>query len=202
MYGQTEATARLTWLPPRRLDDKLGSVGVPIPGVRIEVRLEDGSAAPAGDVGEIWAQGPNVMLGYWRNPQATADVLRDGWLKTGDMGRLDEEGFLYIVGRRSDMIKSGAHRIHPQDIEDVIAELPAVQESAVIGVEDELLGQTIKAFVVLNGAAQVTPMQVQAHCSQRLASYKVPKSVEIVATLPRTQTGKIRRTELQQRTKT
>jgi len=200
MYGQTEATARLTYLPPQRLDDKLGSVGIPVPGVKIETRNEHGEPAGVGEVGDIWACGPNVMLGYWRNDAATREVKRDGWLKTGDMGRLDAEGFLYIVGRRSDMIKAGAHRIHPQDIEEVIAEMPGVQETAVVGMEDEMLGQAIKAFVVAADPTGVTPMRVQAHCRERLASYKVPKSVEIVASLPRTASGKIRRAALTERT--
>ncbi|HEY0941163.1 MAG TPA: AMP-binding protein [Steroidobacter sp.] len=201
MYGQTEATARLTYLPPERLEQKLGSVGIPVPGVRIEIRAEDGAALPAGAVGEVWVNGPNVMLGYWRNEAATAEIKRDGWLKTGDMGRLDDEGFLYLVGRRSDMIKSGAHRIYPQDIEEAIAELPQVQEAAVVGVDDEVLGQAIRAFVVPAGNEPLTPMQVQAHCRARLANYKVPKSVEIVTSLPRTASGKVRRAELLERIK-
>lgn len=200
MYGQTEATARLTYLPPDKLDSKLGSVGIPIPGVRIEVRKEDGRPAPTGEVGEIWASGRNVMLGYWRNDTATREVLHGGWLKTGDMGRLDEDGFLYIVGRRSDMIKAGAHRIHPQDIEDVILELSEIQEVAAVGVDDEVLGQAIKAFVVPVASSTLTPMKIQAHCRERLATYKVPKFVELVTSLPRTASGKIRRAELQQRT--
>jgi long-chain acyl-CoA synthetase len=196
MYGQTEATARLSYLPPEHLERKLGSVGIAIPGVTLEVRSEHGSAAAIDEVGEIWARGPNVMLGYWRNEQATAEVKRDGWLKTGDMGRMDSEGYLYLVGRRSDMIKSGAHRIHPQDIEDVIAELPQVREVAVVGVDDPILGQAIRAFVALAEAAVLTPMQIQAHCRERLANYKIPKIVTMVASLPRTASGKIRRAEL------
>jgi long-chain acyl-CoA synthetase len=201
MYGQTEATARLTYLPPQYLTEKLGSVGIPVPGVSIQVRTEDGAVAATGTVGEIWAKGPNVMLGYWNNPAATAEVLRDGWLKTGDMGRIDEDGFLFIVGRRSDMIKAGAHRVHPQDIEDAIAELEGVEEAAAVGVDDETLGQTICVFVVPKAGVTLTPMQVQAHCRDRLANYKVPKRVEIVATLPRTANGKVRRAELAERVK-
>lgn len=196
MYGQTEATARLSYLPPEHLERKLGSVGIAIPGVTLEVRNEQGSAAAVDEVGEVWARGPNVMLGYWRNEPATVDVKRDGWLKTGDMGRMDDEGYLYLVGRRSDMIKSGAHRIHPQDIEDVIAELPQVREVAVVGVDDPILGQAIRAFVAFVDAAVLTPMQIQAHCRERLANYKIPKIVTIVASLPRTASGKIRRAEL------
>jgi long-chain acyl-CoA synthetase len=136
------------------------------------------------------------MLGYWRNEAQTAEVKQGGWLKTGDMGRLDADGFLYLIGRRNDMIKTGAHRVHPQDIEDVICELPQVQEACVIGVDDELLGQTIRAFVVPVVGAELAPMQVQAHCRERLATYKVPKSVAIVASLPKTDSGKVRRAEL------
>jgi acyl-CoA synthetase (AMP-forming)/AMP-acid ligase II len=180
---------------------KMGSVGVPVSGVNIQIRTEDGEVAAAGTVGEIWVSGPNVMLGYWSNPAATAEVLRDGWLKTGDMGRVDDEGFLFIVGRRSDMIKAGAHRVHPRDIEDVIVEIEDVEEAVAIGVDDETLGQTICAFVVPSSGATLTGMQVQAHCRERLANYKVPKRVEIVASLPRTASGKVRRTELAERVK-
>jgi acyl-CoA synthetase (AMP-forming)/AMP-acid ligase II len=196
MYGQTEATARLTYLPAERLQDKLGSVGIPVPGITIEIRDESAKPVVAGEVGDIWAKGPNVMKGYWRNDAATRQVKHEGWLKTGDMGRLDEDGFLYIVGRRSDMIKAGAHRVHPQDIEEAIVEIVGVQEAAVVGIDDDLLGQTIKAFVVATESSGITPMRVQAHCRERLASYKVPKSVEFVTSLPRTSSGKVRRREL------
>lgn len=194
MYGQTEATARLTWLPPDRLDAKIGSVGIPIPGVEIAVRRDDESPAPAGETGNVWARGDNVMLGYWRNPEASREVLREGWLKTGDMGYLDAEGYLFLSGRRSDMIKTGAHRVHPKDVEEAIAELEQVAEVAVVGIDDELLGQTIRAFVVAQGP--LTEDQVRAHCRARLASYKIPKQVVFVAALPRTASGKIRRAEL------
>ena len=196
MYGQTEATARLTWLPPERLDDKLGSVGIPIPGVTLQVRAESGTPLPLGEIGEVWVRGANVMAGYWMNPEASAQVLRDGWLRTGDMGRLDEEGFLFLSGRRSDMIKTGAHRVHPLDIEEVLAELDGVLESAVVGIDDELLGQVIKAFVVAREGQVVTPEQVKAHCRARLPLYKIPKHVEFVAALPRTASGKVRRVQL------
>jgi acyl-CoA synthetase (AMP-forming)/AMP-acid ligase II len=196
MYGQTEATARLTYLPPEKLDEKLGSVGVPVPGVRIQIRDDKGVAAMAHQLGEVWATGPNIMLGYWQNAEATRETICDGWLKTGDMGYLDHDGYLYLAGRRTDMIKSGAHRIHPQDIEDTIAELPQVEEVAVIGVDDPILGQAIKAFVVVTGREDVSSMHIQAHCKERLAAYKVPKTIEFVAALPRTTNGKLRRAEL------
>ncbi len=195
MYGQTEASARLTCLAPERLDDKLGSVGTPIAGVELQVRREDGSEAGADEPGEVWARGENVMTGYWQAPEVTAATLVDGWLRTGDLGHRDAEGFLWLAGRRSDMIKTGAHRVHPQDVEEAIAELPGVREVAVAGLDDALLGQVVAAFVVRDGDAP-TEMAVKAHCRQRLAGYKIPKQVAFVAELPRTASGKIRRAAL------
>ncbi|HPG93212.1 MAG TPA: AMP-binding protein, partial [Dokdonella sp.] len=128
--------------------------------------------------------------------QATASVLVDGWLRTGDMGHLDDEGFLYLSGRRSDMIKTGAHRVHPKDVEEVIAELPAIAEVAVIGIDDDTLGQVIKAFIVLVDNASLTINQIKAHCRDHLAAYKIPKQIEFVDTLPKTASGKIRRAQL------
>ena len=199
MYGQTEASARLTRLVPERLDDKLGSVGTPIDGVEIRVRRGDGSDAAPGESGEVWARGDNVMTGYWNAPEATAATLVDGWLRTGDLGYLDADGFLWLAGRRSDMIKTGAHRVHPQDVEEVIAELPGVREVAVTGVDDALLGQVVAAFLVRDGDVP-NEMAVKAHCRQRLASYKIPKQVAFVAELPRTASGKVRRAALAQET--
>lgn len=196
MYGQTEATARLAYLPPERLDAKLGSVGIGIPGVEIVVRREDGSRAASGEVGDVWARGANVMLGYWRDEATTHSVLADGWLKTGDMGSQDTDGYLYLAGRRSDMIKTGAHRVHPNDVEEVVAELSDVAEVAVVGIEDEVLGQAIKAFVVASGSASPDANRIKAHCRERLALYKIPKVIEIVASLPKTASGKVKRADL------
>lgn len=196
MYGQTEATARLAWLPPDKLEEKSGAVGVPIPGVELVVRREDGHAADTFEIGEVFARGPNIMLGYWRNPDATAGVLHDNWLKTGDMGHFDDDGFLYLSGRRSDMIKTGAHRVHPKDVEEVIAELPAIAETAVIGIDDDTLGQVIKAFIVVVAEQPLTLNQIKAHCRDRLAAYKIPKLIEFVDALPKTASGKIRRADL------
>lgn len=195
MYGQTEATARLAWLPPERLADKPGSVGIAVAGCDIEVRDEAGRAATLVE-GEVHVRGENVMLGYWRDPALTASVLHDGWLRTGDIGHLDAEGFLYLCGRRSDMIKTGAHRVHPNDVEEVIAELGDVVEVAVIGVDDDTLGQVIKAFVVFAADADVSLDRIKAHCRDRLASYKIPKFIESVTALPKTASGKIRRAAL------
>jgi acyl-CoA synthetase (AMP-forming)/AMP-acid ligase II len=199
MYGQTEATARISWLPPDRLDEKLGSAGVAIPGVTLRILKEDGTEASVGEAGEVCVKGPNVMLGYWNNPQATAAVLRDGWLHTGDMGHIDQDGYLFLVGRRSDMIKTGAHRVHPQDIEAVIMEMPGVAEVAVVGMEDEVLGEAIRAVIVAAENGAPDPLQVKAYCRARLANYKVPKVVEFRTSLPRTASGKIIRQTLAER---
>lgn len=195
MYGQTEATARLSYLPPEQLESKLGSVGLPLPGVEIEIRA-DGKVLSSGETGEICARGPNVMQGYWREPELTAQVLRDGWLHTGDLGHLDAEGYLYIDGRAVEMIKVGAFRVSPQEIEEVLATYPGVEEVAVTGVADEVLGQSIKAVIVLREGAPADLRGVKAHCRQHLASYKVPKIVEFAAALPRTSSGKVQRFKL------
>lgn len=193
MYGQTEASARLSYLPPERLQEKMGSAGKAIPGVTLEIRGDDDKPVATGVAGEIWAQGDNVMPGYWNDVDATQSVLRDGWLKTGDMASMDSEGYLYIQGRRSDMIKTGAHRVAPNEIEEVIAEIDGVAEVAVVGVDDEILGQVIKAVVLPRPGASVDGMRVKAHCRDRLALYKIPKYVELVTELPKTASGKIQR---------
>lgn len=196
MYGQTEATSRLSYLPPERLMEKLGSAGIAIPGVTIEIRDEHGQPVPAGTVGEIWATGDNIMLGYWNDAEATARVLTDGWLKTGDMASMDVEGYLYIEGRRSDMIKSGAHRIAPKEIEDVISAIDGIAEVAVVGVDDPLLGQVIKAVITLRPDASLDALAIKARCRESLAAYKVPKHVEFVPELPKTASGKVQRFRL------
>jgi long-chain acyl-CoA synthetase len=196
MYGQTEATSRLTWLPPERLDEKIGSVGIPVDGVELRIECEDGREADIDETGEIRVRGANVMRGYWNNPDASASVLRDGWLCTGDMGHVDADGYLYIDGRRSDMIKTGAHRVHPNDIEDVIQEVPGVSEVAVVGIDDHVLGQVVKAFIVAPGLPPQSDNMIKAHCRERLASYKIPREIEFVSALPRTASGKVRRAAL------
>lgn len=204
MYGQTEATSRLTWLPPDRLDDKPGSVGIAIDGVALRIVRDGGQPAAPGEAGEVQARGPGVMRGYWDAPEATAAVLQDGWLRTGDIGHLDADGFLFLSGRRSDMIKTGAHRVHPGDIEEVIAEVAGVAENAVVGVADDTLGQVVKAFVVARAAPpeagapapQALDLAIKAHCRARLAPYKIPRHIEFVDALPRTASGKVRRAAL------
>lgn len=196
MYGQTEAAARLAYVPPEDLERKLGAAGKAIPGVRLEVVGPDGRSLPAREQGEVVASGENIMLGYWREPEQTRHALRSGRLHTGDVGWLDEEGFLYLVGRDSDMIKSGAHRISPQEIEVVIERLDGVRECAVLGVPDELLGQAIAVAVVPQPGRSIDRQKLLRACLEALPRYKLPTHVLSLAELPRTATGKVMRAAL------
>lgn len=193
MYGQTEATARLTYLPPAELPGRLGAVGIPI--ANTEIRVVDNAARPlpAGKVGNVCARGPGIMQGYWKDPEATQRVLRDGWLWTGDLGYLDSDGFLYLQGRTGDLIKSGAYRISPTEVEEAVAAFHGVSEVVAAGVPDPLLGEVIKIWVVPHAGAGLSARQVLAHCRDRLPLYKVPKAVEFVEALPRTASGKVQR---------
>lgn len=195
MYGQTEATARLTCLPPEALEAKRGSCGRALSGVELRVvDPETGAVLPPGARGEICARGPNITPGYHRAPEATAAALRDGWLHTGDFGHLDAEGFLFLEGRRSDQIKVGAHRISPLEIEAVVSAVPGVAEVCAVGLPDELLGQVVAVAVVPAAeAAPPTQLAVQGACREALAAYKVPRRVAFVPALPRTASGKVQR---------
>ena len=193
MYGQTEATARLSCLPPERLDDKLGSIGRGLPHTRLEVLRPDGATvAPGSDeVGEIVASGENVTSGYWDDPDETARFFRDGKLHTGDMARIDADGFLFIVERARDFIKAMGYRVGPKEVEEVLAEMPEVVEAAVIGVPDELWGEAVKAFVVTIRPGRLTDDDVRGHCLKRLPNYKIPQHIEFMPQLPKLSNGKV-----------
>ena len=193
MYGQTEATARLSYLDPGDLLRKPGSIGKPIPGVEVELIKDGGAQAGINEAGEIVVKGKNIMTGYWANPEETEKVLRDGKLHTGDIAKMDGEGYLYMVGRRSDMIKSGAHRISPKEIEEVILELPQVHEVAVVGIEDEILGESIAAVIILKDGFPMDSKLVQRHCRKKLAAFKMPRQVIFVNYMPKTSSGKVRK---------
>jgi acyl-CoA synthetase (AMP-forming)/AMP-acid ligase II len=196
MYGQTEASARLSWLPPERLPEKYGSIGVAIPGVSLAVRRPDGSECDAGEEGEIVASGPNIMQGYWQDPEETARVLFPDGLHTGDLGYRDEDGFIFIVDRAKNMIKAGANRVSAKEIEDVILELASVVETCVIGVPDELLGEAIEAWVVTRDPADRDDQAILRHCLSRLAQFKVPRKVHFIDALPKNAFGKVLKREL------
>ncbi len=196
MYGQTEASARLSYLPPELLDSKIGSIGKGIPGVELSVLDEQGLPVLPGQVGEIVARGPNVMLGYWNSPDETRRVLDEKGLHTGDLARVDEDGFIYIVDRKKDFIKAGAHRVSAREVEDVILEEPSVIECAVVGVDDEMMGEAVKAFVVPADWGRRDRQKLLAHCRVRLAPYKVPRHLEFRRSLPRNGAGKVAKRHL------
>jgi long-chain acyl-CoA synthetase len=193
MYGQTEASARLTYLPSHELEAKKGSAGKALPGVELKTIRDDGSLAPPCEVGEILARGPNIMLGYWQDPENTSKVLKEGWLHTGDLGYLDRDGFVFISGRNSEMIKSGAYRISPVEIEEVLFNHPTVGEAVVVGLEDDLMGSLIMGLVVPRSGNQPTTNELLAHCARYLAPFKRPKFIRIVPDLPKSPNGKIQR---------
>ncbi len=195
MYGQTEASARLTWLPPERLTDKLGSVGIPVAQVELEIRDEKGNRLEHSNIGEVYARGPGIMQGYWDNPSATATTLGGGWLKTGDSGYFDHEGFLFLKGRNSEMIKVGAHRINPLELEEVINKLDFISESAVIGVDDEFLGQKLRVFIV-GSESRENLFALKKHCNEFLPPHKIPREIMWRDRLPKTASGKIKRFEI------
>lgn len=198
MYGCTEAAPRLTYLEPAMLDAKSGSIGKAIPNVEVVVLDEDGNPLPPGQPGEIAARGPNVMLGYWKDPETTSRVLRHGYYYTGDLGYADDEGYLFLTGRARDFIKAGGKRVSGKEVEDAVSEHPDVLESAVIGVPDDMLGEAIKAFVVARRPA-LTENSIKEHLKRRLPPFKQPKWIEIVDQLPKNQAGKILKALLRER---
>jgi amino acid adenylation domain-containing protein len=201
MYGLTECK-RVTYLPPEQLDIRPTSVGRGMPNEEWWLVDEQGNRLPHGSTGELVVRGSHVMRGYWEKPEATAERLRPGpspgeqVLYTGDLFRTDAEGYLYFVGRKDDIIKSRGEKVSPREIENVLYALEGVREAAVIGVPDPVLGQAVKAFVALGDGCAYSEKDILRHCQGRLENYMVPKYVEIVAALPKTNTGKIRKTGL------
>jgi amino acid adenylation domain-containing protein len=200
MYGLTE-TKRTLYLPPEELDHRPDSVGKAIPGTEVWLEDEAGRRLGPGEVGELVVRGRHVMRGYWGDPQASAERFRPGPLAgerlcyTGDLFRMDAEGFFYFVGRKDDIIKTRGEKVSPKEVENVLYRLPGIQEAAVIGVPDPVLGQAIKAYVVLNGAI-LTEADILRHCREYLEELMVPRFVEFRPELPKTGSGKIRRAEL------
>lgn len=191
MYGQTEATARLSCLPPRLLDTKLGSIGKGIPGV--DLRVLDGAGRPVkpGETGEVVARGDNITSGYWGDEAATAKSFREGALWTGDLATVDEEGFIFVVDRAKDFIKPTGHRIACKQIEDHLVAIGDVVEAAVVGIPDDLFGEAAKAFVSLRRGATVQEADVVGHCRKVMPPYMVPREVVIMKTLPKNSSGKV-----------
>ena len=208
-YSLTEAMMALA-VNPVEGPNKLGSVGMPLPDVH--VRIYDGDAGdlemPTGEVGEICFSGPQLMVGFWNRPEETSSVLRDHvddagtrrWLHTGDLGYLDEEGYLFIVDRKKDLIKTSGYQVWPREIEETLSAHPAVAEVGVAGVQNATKGEVVKAWVVLRPGAHATEADLRAHCRERLAPYKVPASIEFRADLPKTMVGKVLRRALRDST--
>ncbi len=203
MYGMTETTGTIVVLPPEdhTLDGspRLRSAGKAMPGVELAILDADGKPLPPGEVGEIATRSTANMVGYWKLPEATASTLSaDNWLRTGDAGYMDADGYIYVHDRIKDMIISGAENIYPAEVENAIFGHPAVAEVAVIGVPDDKWGEAVKAVVVRKPSTEVTAEEIIAHARTRIAGYKVPKSVDFIPALPRNGTGKILRRELRE----
>lgn len=190
MYGQTEATARLTWLPPEMLPMKIGSCGKAIPGVTIKIVNDHGDEIIKGETGEIIAFGDNIMQGYYRDPESTNATLKNGWLHTGDLALLDDDGFIYLTARKKEIIKVGGRRISPKEIEEVINSMSEVVDCTIEGVYDEILGETMKAIVIVKEAASISADIIKAWCANRLSSFKIPQIIEIKDKIILTSTGK------------
>ncbi|EKN4748621.1 long-chain-fatty-acid--CoA ligase FadD [Yersinia enterocolitica] len=193
-YGLTECSPLVTG-NPYDLKHYSGSIGLPVPSTDVRLVDDEGNDVAMGEPGELWVRGPQVMLGYWQRPEATDEVLKDGWLATGDIATLDEQGFLRIVDRKKDMILVSGFNVYPNEIEDVVALHAKVLESAAVGVPNEVSGETVKLFVVKKDAS-LTQEELLTHCRRYLTGYKVPKIVEFRDELPKSNVGKILRREL------
>jgi long-chain acyl-CoA synthetase len=195
-YGLSETSPVASFNHPDR-ERKPGSIGTPIAGVEMKVVDDEGREVPQGEVGEIVIKGPNVMKGYLNRPDATAETIRDGWFHSGDLGRVDEDGYFFIVDRKKDMIIRGGYNVYPREVEEVLYEHPAVREAAVVGVPDEQWGEEVGAVVALKDGASATPEELRDFAKDQVAAYKYPRRVWIVADLPKGPTGKILKREIE-----
>jgi len=199
-YGLTE-TSPVTHANPLNGVRKIGSVGVPVPETDMKVvDVETGRRElPIGEEGELCIRGPQVMAGYWNRPEETAHSLRDGWVYTGDLARVDEQGYTYIVGRKKDLIVASGYNIYPDEVDGVLYTHPAVLDAATIGVPDSRRGETVKSFIVLKPGSSAREEEIIHHCREQLAAYKVPRSVEFIPELPKNAMMKTLRRELRDR---
>jgi long-chain acyl-CoA synthetase len=194
-YGLTEASPVVSAMPVV-MSNHNGSIGYPLPSTEIKITDDDGSAVAEGEVGELCVRGPQVMQGYWRHADETGKVLsHDGWLKTGDLAMMSDDGFIYIVDRKKDMILVSGFNVYPNEVEDVIMQLPAVKEVAVVGVQDEAHGEVVKA-VIVKADPSLTREQIDAHCHEHLTGYKTPDIIEFVDDIPKNTVGKVLRRHL------
>jgi long-chain acyl-CoA synthetase len=195
-YGLSEAAPTVAFNPPF-LPRKYGSIGIPVPStvIRIVRETENGDFedVPVGESGELIVKGPQVMKGYWNRPKDTEEVINDGWLFTGDIGRMDEEGYFYILDRKKDMIIASGYNVYPREIEEVLYKMEEVEEAIVIGVHDTYRGETVKAFVKVKEGFTLTVEDVIQFAKDNLVPYKTPKEVEILTELPKSSVGKLLR---------
>jgi long-chain acyl-CoA synthetase len=189
-YGLSETSPVACFNPPDR-PRKPGSIGLPVRGVELRLVAENGRAVGPGEVGELAIRGENVMKGYWNRPDATARAFQDGWFHSGDLARVDEDGYYFVVDRKKDLVIRGGYNVYPREIEEVLYRHPDVAEAAVIGVPDPARGEEVAAVVVLRPGARVTADELRDYVRQRVAAYKYPRIVRFVDALPKGATGKI-----------
>jgi long-chain acyl-CoA synthetase len=199
VYGSTETVAYAT-VTPWGGTAKPGTVGVPIPDTDVKiVSIDDPEKElPPGEPGEILIKGPQIMMGYYRRPEETAHVLKDGWFYSGDIGVFDDDGYLSIVDRKKDMIIAGGYNIYPLELDDVLMAHPKILEACTIGVPDEYRGETVKAFIVVKEGETLTEEEITQYCKEKLAAYKVPKIFEFIDELPKSAVGKVLRRKLKE----
>lgn len=200
-YGLTESTGAATYNPIDR-EQRVGSVGIALPGTEIEVRSREGAPLSANEIGELYLRGPQIMKGYWNNPQATAKDLVRSWLKTGDLGRIDEDGYVYIVDRAKDLIIRGGYNVYPGEVEDVLYGHPDILEVAVVGTPDRHYGEEVAAVITLRPGARIDTEHLRAWAKGRLSAYKVPHRFAFVDELPKGPTGKILKRQIDRTTLT
>ena len=197
-YGLTESSPLIT-VNPVDIDHYNGSIGIPAPNTDVVFKDEAGQTVPTGELGELWAKGPQITPGYWNRPEATAEVITDDqWLKTGDMGYVDDAGFMYLVDRKKDMVIVSGFNVYPNEIEDTLTQHPAILEAACIGIPSEKSGEVVKAFIVFEHGQSATDEELSTFLKQSLTAYKIPKSYEVRDELPKTNVGKILRRALRE----
>src|SRR5690606_29118047 len=192
MYGQTEATARLCYLPPKMISEKIGSIGKAIPGVSLKIVDHEEKEVQVGEEGELMAKGDNIMLGYYKEPEETQKTIKDGWLHTGDIAVSDKDGYLYLMARKKEIIKVGGKRVSPKEIEEVILAIPEVVDCTISGIEDDILGESILATIVLNDPKNQIAMKdiILSTCAEKLSLYKIPQQIIFENNISMNATGK------------
>ncbi|MBN2155594.1 MAG: AMP-binding protein [Candidatus Lokiarchaeota archaeon] len=201
VYGLTETAPIVSANPLEKDNRKIGSIGIPFIGTDVQIRdSETNELVPQGEIGELVIKGPQIMKGYYKDPEATAEIIRNGWFYTGDLGYFDEDGFLYLVNRKKDMINASGYKVYPREIEEIItSDFPQIAEAVVVASPDEYRGETVKLYAVLNEGMMLAPKQIVEHLETKIASYKIPRKFEFLDTLPKTGIGKIDRKSLRDR---